>query len=89
MQQAVAEALFRALTERSSREGQGIRRPVKVQQVLEIAQTDLATLQQVVDVFRQPGRNFLMPPPQVAVQPDTVLDISHESLIRQWQRLQD
>ena len=88
-QQTVAETLFRALTERSSREGQAIRRPVKVQQVLEIAQTDLATLQQVVDVFRQPGRNFLMPPPQVALQPDTVLDVSHESLIRQWQRLQD
>lgn len=88
VQQAVAETLFRALTERSSREGQAIRRPVKVQQVLEIAQTDLTTLQLVVEVFRQPGRNFLMPP-QVALQPDIMLDISHESLIRQWQRLQD
>lgn len=89
VQQSVAETLFRALTERSSREGQAIRRPVKVQEVLEVAQTDLVTLQQVVEVFRQPGRNFLTPPPPVPLQPDTVLDISHESLIRQWQRLQD
>ncbi|PTQ78533.1 WD40 repeat protein [Nitrosomonas oligotropha] len=88
-QQSVAETLFRALTERSSREGQPIRRPVKVQEVLAVAQTDLVTLQQVVDVFRQPGRNFLMPPPSTSLQTGTMLDISHESLIRQWQRLQD
>lgn len=89
VQQIVTETLFRALTERSSREGQAIRRPVKVQEVLAVAQTDLVTLQHVVEVFRQPGRNFLTPPPPVPLQPDTVLDISHESLIRQWQRLQD
>lgn len=89
VQQSVAETLFRALTERSSREGQAIRRPVKVQEVLAVAQTDLVTLQQVVEVFRQPGRNFLTPPPPVPLQSETVLDISHESLIRQWQRLQN
>lgn len=88
-QQIVAETLFRALTERSSREGQAIRRPVKVQEVREVAQTDLVTLQHVVNVFRQSGRNFLTPPPSVPLQLETVLDISHESLIRQWQRLQD
>lgn len=88
-QQSVAETLFRALTEHSSREGQAIRRPVKVQEVLAVAQTDLVTLQQVVEVFRQPGCNFLTPPPPVPLQSETVLDISHESLIRQWQRLQN
>jgi hypothetical protein len=85
--QAVAEAMFRALTERS-KDGQDIRRPLKVQALLAMTGADLPTLTQIVDVFRQPGRNFLMPPPQVALAADTVLDISHESLIRQWQRLQ-
>jgi WD40 repeat protein len=46
-------------------------------------------LLKVIDTFRLSGRNFLMPPPSVALTPDTVLDISHESLIRQWVRLQD
>jgi WD40 repeat protein/energy-coupling factor transporter ATP-binding protein EcfA2 len=85
--QALAEALFRALTERS-KDGQDIRRPLRVQALLDMSGADLPTLTRVVDTFRQPGRNFLMPPPQVPLTPDTVLDISHESLIRQWQRLQ-
>ncbi|MBJ6610946.1 MAG: WD40 repeat domain-containing protein [Candidatus Thiothrix moscowensis] len=85
--QAVAETMFRALTERS-KDGQDIRRPLKVQALLDMTGVDLPTLTRIVDTFRQPGRNFLMPPPQVALTADTVLDISHESLIRQWQRLQ-
>ncbi|QTR51830.1 WD40 repeat domain-containing protein [Candidatus Thiothrix anitrata] len=86
-EQALAEVMFRALTERS-KDGQDIRRPLKVQALLDMTGADLPTLTRIVDTFRQPGRNFLMPPPQVALTADTVLDISHESLIRQWQRLQ-
>jgi hypothetical protein len=41
----------------------------------------------VIDVFRAPGRSFLMPPHGVALVGDSVIDISHESLIRQWGRL--
>ncbi|UJS23068.1 NACHT and WD repeat domain-containing protein [Thiothrix winogradskyi] len=85
--QTVAEVMFRALTERS-KDGQDIRRPLKVQALLDMTGADLPTLTHIVDTFRQSGRNFLMPPPQVALTADTVLDISHESLIRQWQRLQ-
>ncbi|MDD4962410.1 MAG: SUMF1/EgtB/PvdO family nonheme iron enzyme [Gallionella sp.] len=44
-------------------------------------------LVKVIDTFRLSGRNFLMPPPNVPLTLDTVLDISHESLIRQWVRL--
>jgi hypothetical protein len=45
-------------------------------------------LNNVIQAFRQSGCNFLMPPPSVELTPDTMLDISHESLMRQWQRLQ-
>ncbi len=85
--QRVAENMFRALTERR-RDGQDIRRPLSVLALMEITATDLTTLCKVIDVFRQSGRHFLMPPPKVALSVDTILDISHESLIRQWQRLQ-
>ena len=85
-QQRIAETLFRALTERS-REGQDIRRPVKVQEILDLTEASQETLTRVVDVFRQPGRNFLMTSPAGELKRDTTLDISHESLIRQWQRL--
>lgn len=86
-EQRVAENMFRALTERS-RDGQDIRRPLRMRVLQEITATDWVTLCKVVEIFRQTGRHFLMPPPRIALNPDSILDISHESLIRQWQRLQ-
>ncbi len=44
-EQSIAEAVFRALTERS-RDGQDIRRPVKVQELLDMTGADLPTLTQ-------------------------------------------
>ena len=41
----------------------------------------------MIDVFRKPSRSFLMPPAGEALEPETVIDISHESLMRVWQRL--
>ena len=39
-------------------------------------------------MFREPSRSFLMPPAGEALEPETVIDISHESLMRVWERLQ-
>jgi hypothetical protein len=41
----------------------------------------------IVDAFRANECNFLIPDPAVPLGPMTVIDISHESLIRQWKRL--
>jgi tetratricopeptide (TPR) repeat protein len=41
----------------------------------------------IVDQFRRPGRSFLMPPAGIALDENSVIDISHESLIRGWERL--
>ena len=41
----------------------------------------------IIDNFRQPGRSLLMPPSPVALDALSVIDISHESLIRGWRRL--
>ena len=46
----------------------------------------------VVDAFRAPGVNFLVPeldPHNPKLAPDTYVDISHESLIRQWKKLSE
>jgi WD40 repeat protein len=45
-------------------------------------------LEEVINHFSGPGKNFLMLKPPSAITLDTVIDISHESLIRQWKRLQ-
>jgi uncharacterized RDD family membrane protein YckC len=42
---------------------------------------------EVIDIFRKPSRSFLMPPASEALLEGTIIDISHESLMRVWQRL--
>ncbi len=82
----VAEALFRCLSERGG-DGRDIRRPIPLSVAAEAAQVPPETIVRIVEVFREPTCNFLTPPAGVPLEADTVLDISHESLIRQWRRM--
>src|SRR5215510_11394369 len=85
-QQRIAQVMFRALCERSS-EQRDTRRPVRLGEVAAIAEVDVEAVIPVVDAFRDTGRNFLMPPLPIVLDAESTLDISHESLIRQWQAL--
>jgi len=42
----------------------------------------------IIEIFREPGCSFLMPSVHVPLQSDVVVDISHESLMRVWDRLE-
>ena len=73
-------------------EGEGenaVRRLAEVAQAIEVTAIPLDEIAAVADPFRAPGRSLLMPPMERPLARDTVLDISHESLIRQWQTLRD
>ncbi|HEX4963263.1 MAG TPA: hypothetical protein VF173_20705 [Thermoanaerobaculia bacterium] len=83
---AIAETLFRALTELGG-DGKGTRRPVRLAEVCALTGSDAEEIAAVAERFRQPGRSFLMPPAGVALRSDSVLDLSHESLMRIWERL--
>ena len=83
--QLIAQMLFRCLAERGP-SGQYVRRPVKVQDVAPVAGCSVAEMIEVVEVFRREDRSFLVPPVGVTLEAQSVLDISHEALIRQWQR---
>jgi hypothetical protein len=65
----------------------GIRRPCSVAELCAVAAAPSADVQRVIELFRRPGRSFLMPPVSAPLEPDTVVDISHESLMRCWTRL--
>jgi hypothetical protein len=84
----VAEALFKALTERGA-DNRELRRPTCLKDICAIAGASMTEVSAVVEVFRAVGRSFLMPPVGVALEPETVIDISHESLIRNWERLKE
>ncbi len=82
----VAELVFKALTEKGS-DNRGIRRPTRFDQLCLITNADKNEMIVVIEAFRQPGVTFLMPGPERDLHSDTVIDISHESLMRIWHRL--
>ncbi|MEM9896997.1 MAG: High-affnity carbon uptake protein Hat/HatR, partial [Bacteroidota bacterium] len=82
----ICEVMFKALTERGA-ENQGIRRPTKLATIAAIAGVSEDEVTRVVDRFREPGRSLLMPPYGIRLESETVIDISHESLMRIWVRL--
>ena len=83
----VAERLFRCLTEREKKYQRDTQRPIELQKVVAALDVPMERVIEVVEAFRHPARGFLTPTPGVALREDTLLDISHESLIRQWKRL--
>ncbi len=82
-QQRIAERLFRCLAERSP-QGQLSRRLTSVREVADVAGVAPDEVLSVVNVFRASGVHFLVTAPVGALTAATSLDISHESLLRQW-----
>jgi len=82
----IAEKMFKALTDKVPGR-RGVRRPVKIRELCELTRASPEEVIAVADCFRQPGRSFLMPPPGIELDADSVIDISHESLMRIWDRL--
>jgi tetratricopeptide (TPR) repeat protein len=87
-QKRICECVFQALTEKGS-DARGIRRPTDYGTLCDIANASPVDVLAVLDVFRKPSRSFLMPPAPETVGPGTIIDISHESLMRVWKRLID
>ncbi len=85
-EQEICETMFKALIDRGS-ENQGIRRPTKLSTIAAIAGVNEDEVVRVVERFREPGRSLLMPPYGIRLESDTVIDISHESLMRIWVKL--
>jgi tetratricopeptide (TPR) repeat protein len=84
----IVEIVFRALVSGTS-VANAVRRPCRYRELVDLAQGDRAAVDRVVQAFRAADCNFLTPPAGVALDDWTVVDISHESLIRQWSVLSD
>jgi hypothetical protein len=82
----ICKAMFRCLTEKGV-DNKGTRHPASVKYIAEIAQTPDQKVIEVIDKFRAKGRSFLTPGEGVTIDSDTVIDISHESLMRIWDKL--
>jgi ABC-type dipeptide/oligopeptide/nickel transport system ATPase subunit len=82
----IVEHLFRALTDINA-EGQAIRRPQTLAELMAVTGTDEGTLTDIIGHFRAEGVSFLRPYGNARIEPDNEIDISHEALIRCWQKI--
>jgi uncharacterized RDD family membrane protein YckC len=85
-QQRICERVFKALTDKGT-DPRGIRRPTRLASLCAIIDARQDEVTAVIDTFRKPSRSFLMPPLGETLTPESVIDISHESLMRVWERL--
>ncbi len=84
---SVVAKIFKALTETDIGH-RAIRRPARVSQLMAASGADRATVDAVIRCFSHKHRNFVHADGWPNA-PDPRVDISHESLIRQWQRLRE
>ena len=82
----IAETLFKRLTERGP-DTRETRRPTRLDELCAVTRASATEVTDVIDRFRNPARSFLMPPSDLPLRDDSIVDISHESLIRKWRRL--
>ena len=87
-QKRIAQVLFRALSQYGPK-GRERRRFATVGAIANLASVSAEEVTKVADAFRRSDRSFLTPPIDRELSSDSILDISHEALIRNWDKLAD
>ncbi|MBX2963614.1 MAG: High-affnity carbon uptake protein Hat/HatR [Cyclobacteriaceae bacterium] len=87
-QKHICEVMFKAITEKRG-ENFGIRRPTRLNEIAAIADCTEEDIADVIERFRSPGRSLLTPAHGTPLTSTSMVDISHESLMRIWVRLKN
>jgi len=82
----LTEKVFKTLTQLGE-DNRGIRRPAKLEEICKITGAHEEDVVAVINAFRTEGNSFLMPPYFQRLKQTSVIDISHESIMRVWKRL--
>lgn len=86
-QKPVAEMLFRTLCEREIKRRDG-RSPTSIKDIAARIGVISSDIINIIDVFRSPVYGFLLPAYPETLNDDTLIDITHESLISLWKTLE-
>lgn len=87
-QKRICEIMFKGITEKRG-ENFGIRRPTRISELAAIANVSEDEIIAVIEKFREPGRSLLTPGHGTVLTSKSMVDISHESLMRIWVRLKN
>lgn len=83
----IIETLFKRLTDRGL-DNREVRRPTRLNELCSLTKASEKTLIPIINQFRKKGNSFLVPSPSEDIGENTFIDISQESLMRIWARLQ-
>jgi len=78
--------IFQTITE-SGGDNKGIRRPTSIANILRISKCAKEDVYKVANLFRAEGNSIITPDIAEELTDETVLDISHEAVMRNWKRL--
>jgi energy-coupling factor transporter ATP-binding protein EcfA2 len=78
--------IFQSITELNDK-GKGVRSPITLEKLAIITGAREDKVLEVIKLFRSEGVNFLVPYERDSITSDTMIDITHESLIKQWKML--
>jgi len=84
----ICEIMFKTITEKGA-DNKGLRHPSSVTSVKSIAGCTSEELFEVVEKFRITSRSFITPRQNVPLDDSSIIDLSHESLMRLWDRLRE
>ncbi|MGD0582907.1 MAG: hypothetical protein ABR974_08180 [Bacteroidales bacterium] len=82
----ICEKMFKSITEKGA-DNKGIRHPLRVSAIKSVVGCTSEELFEVVEKFRIASRSFITPREGIPLSDDSVIDLSHESLMRLWDRL--
>ncbi|MCK5822822.1 MAG: hypothetical protein KAG95_02390 [Bacteroidales bacterium] len=85
-QKQICQNLFKTLTEKGS-DNRGVRRPSSAKEIAAITNASVEDTITVIDNFRGRGRSFIYPSIEYPIDENSIIDISHESLMRIWDKL--
>lgn len=84
----ISAILFKSITEKGN-DNLGVRRSMQLSNIAEIASVSEEELIEVIEKFRAPGRSILLPNATITLDSESVIEVSHESLMRIWARLKN
>lgn len=84
-EQETCERIFKAITDKGS-EGKGTSRPTKIHDLVFLTDSSLDEIVEILRPFTQQGRTFVNLS-DTDIDNDTIVSLSHESLMRVWKRL--
>ncbi len=82
----ICEKLFKLITGKGS-DNKGIRYPSNFRTVMSAVPCTAEELSEVINRFRDPSISVITPYYNIPLNDDSIIDLSHESLIRLWDRL--